>query len=227
MDYQLYKQGNDLYVNITKGGFVGTIKVERVGKGTYIQGIKINRPKGGRGGVIVSNMLPIQYKVIFPNNHKTFDNRKSAGTTPKPVVKGYSLLSFIPGLPKLTSGYGWRIIFGQKNFHRGQDYANPPRRMQPVQFGRESVLGTLYRYYEPNGFGRYVYIRCDDGFGIVYAHLDAYGVPSGARVNRNSVVGYCGASGKVTAYHVHNELHKKFGAGFTPANAVPFTLNPR
>lgn len=135
----------------------------------------------------------------------------------------YSLLSPIPGLPRLTSGYGWR----NGRFHRGQDYAGPPVLAQAMYYARASVRGTLYRYYEKNGFGKYVYIKCDDGFGIVYAHLVAYGAPSGSRVDRNSIVGYCGRDGNATGVHVHLELHKKYGAGFTQKNAVPFSLNRR
>lgn len=228
MDYQLIKKGNNLHVNITRGGFVGYIQVDRVDLGGSIKGIYINRPRGGDGGPVVVNMAKTRYKVCFPNNHKTFDNRAtSPNPAPPPKPTGYSLLNFIYSIPRLTSGYGWRTVFGVRSFHRGQDYAGPPNRMQALFFSRKNVKGTLYRYYEANGFGRYVYIKCDDGFGIVYAHLDAYGAASGSRVDANTVVGYCGASGRVTGPHVHVELHKKFGAGFTQHNAVPFVINPR
>lgn len=136
---------------------------------------------------------------------------------------GYSLLSPIPGLPRITSGYGLR----NGKFHRGNDIARPPERMQPLYHMRATVKGTLYRYYEANGFGRYVYIKCDDGFGIIAAHLDAYGAPNGARVDRNTIIGYMGASGNVTGPHTHVELHKRFGGGFNSSNAVNFIFNRR
>lgn len=140
---------------------------------------------------------------------------------------GYSLLSPISGNCRMTSGRGWRRLGGRLSFHRGQDYANPPSRGTALRHARATVGGTAYRYYEPNGFGRYVYVKCDDGFGYVFAHLDAYGVANGARVNRDSIIGYCGQTGAATGPHVHIELHKKFGAGFTQANSLSFTLNNR
>lgn len=78
MDYKVIKKNNNLHVNIISGGFVGKIKVERYSgpnKGTYIENININRPNGGDGSPVVVDMDAIKYKVIFPNNHKIYDNR--------------------------------------------------------------------------------------------------------------------------------------------------------
>lgn len=143
----------------------------------------------------------------------------------------YTLTSPINGGMRLTSPYGPRRIKingkWYRSFHRGQDYSNLPVNHQPLYFCRRSTKGTAYVKFEAKGFGHYVYIKCDDGFGVVYAHLSKVSVKNGQRVGIDTLIGLTGATGLATGVHLHLELHKKFGAGFTPQNAVPFTILPR
>jgi hypothetical protein len=91
MNPVLYKENNNLFVDIQNGGYVGKIKVERLdgpNVGSFIENILISRPNGGRGGALVTNMDKIRYKAIFPANsyskeiHVTYDNREVIITPP-------------------------------------------------------------------------------------------------------------------------------------------------
>ena len=66
--------------------------------------------------------------------------------------------------------------------------------------------------YEGNGsYGNYVKIKHDDGYYTLYAHMQ-YGtikVSKGQRVKRTQVLGFMGATGFVTAGHLHWEVRNK------------------
>lgn len=70
-------------------------------------------------------------------------------------------------------------------------------------------LRTNCKGYEGNGsYGNYVKLKHDDGYYTLYAHM-AYNtikVSKGQRVLRGQVLGYMGATGFVTAGHLHWEV---------------------
>jgi murein DD-endopeptidase MepM/ murein hydrolase activator NlpD len=69
-----------------------------------------------------------------------------------------------------------------------------------------TAAGTVVSAGWNGDYGTMVVI--DHGFGIVtrYGHLSGCAVQAGARVDRNQVIGYVGATGRATGPHLHYEM---------------------
>ena len=60
-----------------------------------------------------------------------------------------------------------------------------------------------------------VFVRHNDTYTTVYAHLSRLAVGYGAKVKQGQIIGYVGATGQTTGPHLHFEL-RKFGARVNP-----------
>lgn len=86
--------------------------------------------------------------------------------------------------------------------------------------GNESLCatfsGTIERGSQPDICGTYVYLR-GNGWSALYCHMDHYAdsAPNGASVVRGTIIGYAGATGRVSGIHVHYSLVHN-GQGVNP-----------
>lgn len=94
-------------------------------------------------------------------------------------------------------------VLGVYRRHAGTDYSAPSG--TPVMAAGD---GVVVRAGFAGGYGRLVEIRHRNGIRTRYAHLRAFGrgIRAGARVTQSQVIGYVGASGLVTAAHLHYEF---------------------
>jgi murein DD-endopeptidase MepM/ murein hydrolase activator NlpD len=101
----------------------------------------------------------------------------------------------------ITSPFGWRILWGQRNFHTGMDigvgYGTPVGAAAP---GKVVLAGW------DGGYGRCVLIDHGDGLATRYAHLSRIDVGLGEQVSRGAVVGNVGESGNADGPHLHFEV---------------------
>lgn len=111
--------------------------------------------------------------------------------------------SIWPAYGNLSATFGEREdpINGGLAQHTGIDISADKGR--PV-FATAS--GTVESAGWNGDYGNMVVI--DHGFGIEtrYAHLSGYAVHPGAKVERNQVIGYVGATGRATGPHLHYEM---------------------
>lgn len=68
------------------------------------------------------------------------------------------------------------------------------------------------------GYGRMVIIDHGSGMSTRYAHLSKFAVVPGQEIRRGDVLGYSGASGRVTSPHLHFEVR----LGGSPVNPYPY-----
>lgn len=114
---------------------------------------------------------------------------------------------------RVTSPYGWRTnpITGRgKEFHTGIDLVKSHK--APIEaFTEGEVLyaGLGRTGTGLGGYGNVVLIKDKNNRGQLYAHLDSVAVKTGDKVKRGQVIGYQGATGKVTGSHLHYEIRKK------------------
>jgi murein DD-endopeptidase MepM/ murein hydrolase activator NlpD len=106
---------------------------------------------------------------------------------------------------KLTSGFGMRNhpILGYSLMHKGVDFGAPTG--TPIQAAGHGVIDEA----GPKGaYGNYVRIRHNNGYSTAYAHMSrfAQGIRAGKRVTQGQIIGYVGATGRVTGAHLHYEV---------------------
>lgn len=88
--------------------------------------------------------------------------------------------------------------------HRGVDYGGPVG--TPI---RATGNGKLTRRGWSNTYGNVVYIQHANKYMTVYAHLSKFGkFKKGQRVKQGQIIGYLGATGRVTGPHLHYEFRK-------------------
>jgi murein DD-endopeptidase MepM/ murein hydrolase activator NlpD len=103
----------------------------------------------------------------------------------------------------LTSNFGNRTdpMDGGTDFHSGLDIAAD--RGTPVHATADGVVE--FAAYSGN-YGNCIEIS--HGFGIAtrFGHLSGYAVHVGSAVKRGDTIGYVGATGRTTGYHLHYEI---------------------
>jgi murein DD-endopeptidase MepM/ murein hydrolase activator NlpD len=116
---------------------------------------------------------------------------------------------------RLLSRFGERSdpFSGEGALHTGVDISAAMG--TPVH---ASADGIVARAEYSGGYGRMVVIDHGNGMHTWYAHLSKYEVVPGQEIRRGEVLGYSGASGKVTAPHLHFEVR----LGGSAVNPYPY-----
>ena len=110
----------------------------------------------------------------------------------RPVIKGW-----------ISSNYGYRKdpFTGKRAFHRGVDIAGKKdSEVFAVASGVVSWAG------KKSGYGYLVEIRHPDGYVTRYGHNSMIFVKTGDLVDKGTVIGLMGSSGRSTGPHVHFEI---------------------
>ena len=106
---------------------------------------------------------------------------------------------------RLSSYYGERKhpVLGYTRMHKGLDFAAPTG--TPIMAAGDGIVERASRY---GSYGNYVRIRHNGTYKTAYAHLSKYGrgIKAGKRVKQGQIIGYVGATGRVTARHLHYEV---------------------
>jgi len=104
-----------------------------------------------------------------------------------------------------SDGFGWRILNGKPNFHKGIDITGTAKKdIYAIQSGK--VFDASYGYN--SGFGNVVMIDHENGYTSIYAHLSKILVKEGARVEKGELVGYMGNTGLSFGTHLHLGVKK-------------------
>jgi len=111
----------------------------------------------------------------------------------------------------IRSSYGQRTdpFSGEGAFHKGVDIA-----ANEGVGVRVTADGIVVHAGYDSGYGRLVVVDHGNGMQTYYAHLAAFRGHPGQELRRGDVVGLVGASGRVTAPHLHYEVR----VGGAPVN---------
>jgi murein DD-endopeptidase MepM/ murein hydrolase activator NlpD len=106
---------------------------------------------------------------------------------------------------RVTSGFGQRVhpLTGRLSNHRGVDIGAPEGtevRAAAAGVARQVRVGAV------NG----KWVEVDHGRGVrsMYVHLSAFAVVPGQKVAAGELLGYSGATGRVTGPHLHYQLKR-------------------
>lgn len=107
---------------------------------------------------------------------------------------------------RVTSNFSWRRyhpVLGIYRAHVGTDFG--ARTGTPVLATGSGVVDFAAR---KGGYGNLIILRHPAGYTTRYAHLRGFarGIRRGTRVEQGQVIGYVGATGTVTAPHLHYEF---------------------
>lgn len=109
---------------------------------------------------------------------------------------------------RVSSGFDpnrFHPVLRERRPHNGVDYAAPHG--TPVLATGDGTV-TRARYAGANG--NFVKIRHNGTYQTAYLHLSGFasGVREGRRVEQGQVIGYVGATGRVTGTHLHYQLYR-------------------
>lgn len=125
----------------------------------------------------------------------------------------------VPGFSWISSGFGWRTLYGVPNNHKGIDIAGSGiygTKIIAADTGRvaSAVYGTA-------GYGYYVMVDHGNNNWTVYAHMSAIAVKVGDWVAQGDTLGYVGSTGNSTGPHLHFEVRIN-GVAVNPTDYVSY-----
>lgn len=109
--------------------------------------------------------------------------------------------------PRVTSKFGYRTIFGKREWHQGIDLVSRDGAYVPIF---ASADGVVIRCGPLSSYGNIVMIRHTvDGerMDTNYAHLHVVNVRVGQQVKQGQQIGVMGTTGRSTGVHLHFEIH--------------------
>jgi murein DD-endopeptidase MepM/ murein hydrolase activator NlpD len=103
----------------------------------------------------------------------------------------------------LTGTFGGRSdpFSGEPAFHQGLDISTDKGQVVVA-----TADGTVDSASYTGDYGNLVVVRHAFGLATRYGHLSAFNVKPGQLVKRNDVIGFVGATGRATGYHLHYEI---------------------
>ncbi len=110
----------------------------------------------------------------------------------------------VPGFSYISSGFGWRTLYGRPNFHGGIDIAGGGIYGASI---RAADSGTVIRaLYYTTGYGYHVMLDHGGNNWTVYGHMSSISVSYGQYVSKGEEVGKVGSTGNSTGPHLHFEI---------------------
>ena len=187
---------------------------------SYYEGVKKTKTEGKNGE------KQITYRVTYSGEEETSRELISEKTTVSPVDKvvlvGTKKSTASTGSYAwptknvyITSYYGWRTVFGNREYHYGIDLrASVGTAIYAADGGEVIFVGTS------SGYGKLIQIKHDNGDVTYYAHLNSYSVKKGDRVYKGQEIAKSGQTGRVTGPHLHFEIRKN-GVRVDPQKYLP------
>ena len=112
----------------------------------------------------------------------------------------------VPNFYYISSGFGWRTLYGKPNYHYGIDIAGGGINWKPIVAADSGYVKIAA--YNTGGYGNYVILDHGGDIYTVYGHMNQYAVYTGQWVDQGTVIGYVGSTGNSTGPHLHFEIRR-------------------
>lgn len=116
----------------------------------------------------------------------------------------------------VTSKFGYRSVLktsaGKTNpKHSGTDYGTNGKKIPQYAIEDGEILAAT----RANDGALYVWVKYPRlGVKMLHYHLDSIKVKEGQKVDKNTILGYTGRTGKATGVHLHLGVKKLSGGGY-------------
>jgi murein DD-endopeptidase MepM/ murein hydrolase activator NlpD len=155
--------------------------------------------------IISDTIMPGE--VLFIPGARMDANELSRAITRDTGRKAAERPMIFPVSGKITSGYGWREDPvkpkpGEMRFHKAVDIAG--KMGDPVKAAMQGTV--LYCDNNPN-LGNFIVLNHGE-YQTLYAHLSAYSVKAGDKINQGQEIGKIGDTGYTTGPHLHLEAFR-------------------
>ncbi|MBX3531132.1 MAG: peptidoglycan DD-metalloendopeptidase family protein [Rhizobiaceae bacterium] len=173
--------------------------------------VEEHQPESGIGGPLIA----VDDKQMFEARVDQLDEALSRLEGVKKVAMKLPIHNPAPGYP-VSSSFGVRRdpLIGRPAMHAGMDFRVPYG--LPV---RASGAGKVVKASWNGGYGRMVEVEHADGFTTRYAHMSKISVEVGDEVQRGTIVGAVGSSGRSTGPHLHYEVRRE-GTAIDPLKFI-------
>jgi murein DD-endopeptidase MepM/ murein hydrolase activator NlpD len=127
----------------------------------------------------------------------------------------------------ISSGFGWRTLYGRADNHIGIDIATGWGQGWPAINNQKIVAsnsGTVTKaFYGTTGYGNYVIIDHGGNNFTLYGHCSSLAVRVGQKVTQGQTIAYVGSTGNSTGPHLHFEIR----LNGKPVNPAPLIESSR
>ena len=123
----------------------------------------------------------------------------------------------VAGYTRISSGFGWRVLEGTNQYHKGIDI--PAAYGHPV---RAAKSGVVIRADFSSSYGNIVVSDHGGGYATAYAHNSSLKVSKGQTVTQGQTIGLVGSTGYSFGNHCHFEVRIN-GVVQNPLNYVMAT----
>jgi murein DD-endopeptidase MepM/ murein hydrolase activator NlpD len=173
--------------------------------------VEEHQPETGIGGPLIA----VDDKQMFEARVDQLDEALSRLEGVKKAAMKLPIHNPAPGY-SISSSFGIRRdpLLGRPAMHAGMDFRVPYG--LPV---RASGAGKVVKAGWNGGYGRMVEVEHADGLTTRYAHMSKISVAVGDEVQRGSIVGAVGSSGRSTGPHLHYEVRRE-GTAIDPLKFI-------
>lgn len=171
-----------------------------------------NRP----GTASDSSLTSVNEANLLPSLSETLEQFNRLKTASLSTTSRYSSRRYLvnttpsvwPLMGRLLSHFGKRQdpFYGNQAFHPGVDISAPIG--APVRVTADGVVITAEW---GGGYGKLIVVDHGNGLQTYYAHLSRMDVIPGQEVRMGQVIAGAGATGRVTASHLHYEVRRGGG----------------
>jgi murein DD-endopeptidase MepM/ murein hydrolase activator NlpD len=187
-------------VKIQVGEFLTLTREFLVINGELFEGdsVSLIRCQGGQKYVVLGTRTGYIENTVYSGGGTTADENNDGWQMP--FKSSYTV----------SSKFG--EVRGSGRKHKGVDLVGIEKHIYPVNGGT-----VITKSYDSDGYGNYIIIKHEGGYWSLYAHMKNVYVQEGQIVNKNTILGVEGSTGRSTGSHLHLEIRK---GGNSSSNAI-------
>ena len=164
--------------------------------------VTLIRVQGGQKYVVLGTRVGYVENTVYTGGGDSFEVANDDWQLP--YKKGYVI----------TSAFGVNRSTGK---HKGVDLVGANKLIYPINNGT-----VVTKSYDSRGYGNYVIVNHGNGYWSLYAHMKKVYVKKGQSVNKNTILGEEGSTGRSTGSHLHLEIRKGSNSSSNVINPIAF-----